>query len=84
MSGWGQTLHFDHVPRTSGPPRTTDIAGPTRLVRSVPILLQKSAAVDGLPAIELVSTGFDPPTQAALRNLTLRNAQGLSRRRSCD
>jgi hypothetical protein len=36
MSEKDQTLHFDHVPRTSGPPRTTDIAGPTRLVRSVP------------------------------------------------
>src|ERR1051325_698062 len=31
-----------------------------------------------------MSTGFDPPTQAALRNSTLRDAQSLSRRRSCD
>ena len=50
------------------------------------ILLQKSVAADGLSAIWLVSTGFDPPTLAALRNFdaTLRAAPSLSRRRSCD
>ena len=37
-------------------------------VRFVPILLQKSAAAEGLAAIKLMSAGFDPPTLAALRN----------------
>jgi hypothetical protein len=32
------------------------------------ILLQKSAAAEGLAAIKLMSAGFDPPTLAALRN----------------
>jgi hypothetical protein len=37
-------------------------------VRCWQILLQKSAAADGLAAIQLMSAGFDPPTLAALRN----------------
>jgi hypothetical protein len=34
------------LPAHSGLPRSTDIARPARLVRFVPILLQKSAATD--------------------------------------
>jgi len=38
----GQMRRFDPQPVTSGLPQSTDIARPARLVRFVPILLQKS------------------------------------------
>ena len=42
MSGVGQSRRFGRRPMTSGLPPTTDIVRPARLVRFVPILLQKS------------------------------------------
>jgi hypothetical protein len=42
MSVAGQSRQFVCLPVTSGLPRSTDIVGPARLVRFVPIVLQKS------------------------------------------
>jgi hypothetical protein len=42
MSELGQKRRFDPVPATSGLPLTADLVRPVRLVRFVPILLQKS------------------------------------------
>jgi hypothetical protein len=42
MTGLGQSRRFGPLPATSGLPRSTDIIRPARLVRLVPIQLQKS------------------------------------------
>jgi hypothetical protein len=42
MSEMGQSRRFDQLTTTSGLPRSADINRPAQLVRSVPILLQKS------------------------------------------
>src|ERR1700730_16785638 len=57
---------YEHM--FSALPSNSDIARRSRHVSNVPILLQKSAAAEGLAAIKLMSAGFDPPTLAALRN----------------
>ncbi len=61
MSQMGQTETSAGRFGMSGLPPIADIVRLHAQVRSVPILLQKSAAADGRSAISLRAAGSDPP-----------------------